>query len=87
MNGEIVAEKLKELAALKDFYRWRKYPEEKPEKDGVYFCFSKEYSSYRPTERMRYENGKWLEEEYDDFRGLKRPSPTMWTNLPTLEDK
>jgi hypothetical protein len=84
--SDVVLSRNKELYDIKDFYRWRKYPEEKPEKDGIYFCFNK-VDSYKYTERMRYENGKWLEEEYDDFQGSEQEPPTMWTNLPPLEDK
>jgi hypothetical protein len=59
--------------ALKDFYRWRKYPEEKPENGGRY---------YMVCEDDDWDTCMFIGNKWDTSLNVQR-----WTNLPPIEDK
>jgi hypothetical protein len=59
--------------ALKDFYRWRKYTEEKPEEFGSYQTWCKMYPS-------EIEIDAWMGDEFFYDSKRKKSRVEYWTN-------
>jgi hypothetical protein len=72
----------KELLDLKDFYRWRKYPEEKPVERGVYQIRCDLHKGYSLV-------GNWLGywRVFDGKEWRMDIEVTHFTNLTPVEDK
>jgi hypothetical protein len=78
---------VQDIADLKEFYRWRKYPEEKPKEPGVYMSII-DIRGYTEFDRVEWDGEKWSEDEVNDWIGVEVKNVVMWTNLPPLpEDK
>jgi hypothetical protein len=71
--------------AIKDFYRWRKYPEEKPERiEKEYLCTV--YSQRSVLKYVVFPEG-WLYWDSENGSWETSIDPDLWTNLPPIEDK
>lgn len=73
-------DELKErLAKTEDQLRWRKYPEEKPEKEGMYLCTIKD-----DAECIIYYRTVWFR---NDVTGFKRYDEiiTHWLPIPEIK--
>jgi hypothetical protein len=81
-----------ELARLKELYRWRKYPEEPPEKTGRYLVTVQPPPGYHsdPRDNESFTNIDYfnaLDGGFGLYTKAWMPLPKAYKTAPPLEDK